>query len=558
MDKAQITALHSRYSSLLGARSSWDALWESLSELFLPFRWKQGDRRQGVKVNPRLMNSCGVLAARVLAAGLQGGMTSPARPWFKIGLKGNPDAGELNTWLDELTQRMHLVLHESNFYNAVHGLYADLAVFGTALLVETADADGLKFFLVPPGDYVLDINKDGEVDTFFRRIPMTARQIRTSFGKDVPSFIESAAKAGLADTFYVLHGVFPRKDRDHTATIGPLSMPYQSVYWLEEGGHILSEGGYSGFPAFAPRWDVGPGEIYGRSPAMDVLADLKMLQAMTVTMRTLQHKLADPPMVADSSLKQYGINISPGAINFANAAAILQNGAIQPIAMPNPASLNFTMQAIQDVENTIREGMYVDLFRMFMDEDRTKVTATEIQAKQQEKLILAGPVVERLHKELLEPLIARTFHLMDEYGALPPLDGDFEGAELETTFESVLAQAQKLAATSSIDQGWAFVLQTAQADPSALDVIDTDAMVKSYLKRTGMPGSCINDDETIAQIRQARQQARQQQEEAAQMAQFTENAEGLTQAAKNLGQTPAGADGQTLMQTLIGGLDGAA
>lgn len=509
-----------------------------------------------MKINPKLVNSCGALAARVLAAGLQGGMTSPARPWFKIGLKGYADAGALNAWLDEVTQAMHLALHESNFYNAVHGLYADLCVFGTALLVETADADGLKFFLVPPGDYVLDTDRNGEVDTFFRRIPMTARQILASFGKDAPSFIEGAAGAGLNETFTVIHGVFPRKDRDYSAKIGPASMPYQSVYWLEEGGHVLSEGGYSGFPAFAPRWDVGPGEIYGRSPAMDVMADLKMLQAMTVTMRKLQHKLADPPMVADSSLKQYGVNISPGAINFADAANVLKNGAIQPIAMPNPASLNFTMQAIAEVENTIREGMYVDLFRMFMDEDRTKVTATEIQARQQEKLILAGPVVERLHKELLEPLIARTFHLMDEFGALPPLDDDYGGAELETTFESVLAQAQKLAATSAIDQSWAFVMNAAQADPSALDVIDTDAMVKSYLKRTGMPGSCVNDDQAIAQIRQARQEAQQKQEEAAQMAQLTANAQGLSAAAKNLGQTPAGADGQTLMQTLIGGLDG--
>ncbi|MBQ8172534.1 MAG: phage tail protein, partial [Mailhella sp.] len=45
------------------------------------------------------------------------------------------------------------------------------------------------------------------------------------------------------------------------------------------GPAILSEGGYDMFPAFAPRWDVATGEVYGRSPAMDVAADCKMLQA---------------------------------------------------------------------------------------------------------------------------------------------------------------------------------------------------------------------------------------------------------------------------------------
>lgn len=554
----ELTAIRRRYASLLAARNPWDSIWESLSELYLPCRWKKGsNRREATKINPRLVNSCGVLAARVLAAGLQGGMTSPARPWFRLGLKGRPDAGALNGWLDEVTERMSLSLHESNFYNAVHGLYADLAVFGTALLVETADADGLKFFLVPPGDYVLDTNKNGEVDSFFRRIPMTARQMADSFGEaKLPAFLAGAARNGLADLYYVIHGVFPRSGGERKSELW--DKPYHSVYWLEEGNVILSEGGYNGFPAFAPRWDVGPGEIYGRSPAMDVLADLRMLQAMTTTMRKLQHKLSDPPMIADSSFKQFGVNIAPGAINFADAAAVLNNGGIQPLVMPNPASLNFTMQAMGEVEKTIREAMYVDLFRMFIDEGRKDMTATEVQARQQEKLVLVGPVVERLHKELLEPVIARTFALMEEYGALPPIEGDFGGLELEVSFESVLAQAQKLAATSAIDQSWAFVLNAANADPAALDIVNVDAMLKSYMKRTGMPGACINDDERIAEIRQARREAQEQAEQAAQIAQFTQNAQGLTTAAKNLGQTPAGADGQTLMQTIIGGLDGSA
>lgn len=151
----ELPDLRRRYAALLSARSGWDSVWEALSELFLPFRWKKdSDRRQGVKINPRLVNSCGVLAARVLAAGLQGSMTSPARPWFRIGLKGEPDDGKLGAWLDELTTRMQQFLHESNFYNSIHSLYADLAVFATALLIETADENGLKFFLVPPGDYL--------------------------------------------------------------------------------------------------------------------------------------------------------------------------------------------------------------------------------------------------------------------------------------------------------------------------------------------------------------------------------------------------------------------
>ncbi|MBD5608562.1 MAG: hypothetical protein HDQ93_06910 [Desulfovibrio sp.] len=513
-----INRLSQRYAALKDERSGWDEVWRAISELFLPDRFRD-DRDDTAyrrpRISSRLVNSCGVLALRTLAAGMQGGMTSPARPWFRLKLKSEEEAEGANAWLDETTTRMQSILHESNFYNAVHGLYADLGAFGTGLLIETADENGIVFHLARPGEYVIDVNGDNEVDTFFRRIRMTARQMVDRFGENAcPEYVKTASAMTAAQNsrFNVIHGVFPRKDIDRTAKIGAKSMPFASVYWLEGGasqgrGHILSKGGFAGFPAFAPRWDVNGGDIYGRSPAMDALPDCRMLQAMTSSLRKMQHKMTDPPLVADASLKPYGVDDRPGAINFADAGAILKNGAIQPIQQPQPTALQFTMQAIQDVENVVREGLYSNLFRMLLDEDRKQITATEIQAKLQEKMILIGPVVERLHKELLEPLIVRTFELMRQYQALPPLPEGIQGGELDVTFESVLAQAQKLTATSAIDQGWAFVLQTAQADPNVLDMVNRDAMIRSYLERTGMPESCVNDEEAIAKIREERARA---------------------------------------------------
>ena len=134
---------------------------------------------------------------RTLAAGMQGGMTSPARPWFKLTLQDEevlnaPDAGK---WLDDVTRRMQAVLHRSNFYNAAHALYSDLGTFGTGLMIEVADWDGLHFFVVNAGEYVIDTNELNAVDTFFRRISMTARQILQEFGEEhVPNIVKTAAK----------------------------------------------------------------------------------------------------------------------------------------------------------------------------------------------------------------------------------------------------------------------------------------------------------------------------------------------------------------------------
>ncbi|MBQ9106011.1 MAG: hypothetical protein IJY48_07815, partial [Mailhella sp.] len=266
--------------------------------------------------------------------------------------------------------------------------------------------------------------------------------------------------------------------------------------------------GYDMFPAFAPRWDVATGEVYGRSPAMDVAADCKMLQAMTVTLRRMQHKMADPPMLADAGLRKFGVSLDPGTVNFVDMNAVMQSGApIAPVQMPEPQALNFTMQGIQSVEKTVQGGLYCDLFRMLIDDDRRQITAFEVQARQQEKLSLIGPVVERLIKELLEPVIQRTFALMREWGALPPLPPGVSFAELDVDFESVLAQAQHRMATSTMDQGLAFIMQAAQAMPQILDIVDCDAMGRAYLDRLGVPPSCLRDSAAIENIRRQREAA---------------------------------------------------
>ncbi|MDY6233299.1 MAG: portal protein, partial [Desulfovibrio sp.] len=256
-----VNELARRYEALRTERSGWDTAWRSLAELFLPCRWRSDTdttAHQSPKLNGRLVNSAGVLAMRTLAAGMQGGMTSPVRPWFRLTTKGDDIAGMpgLNAWLEEVTSRMQRVLHESNFYNAVHGLYADLGTFGTGLLIETADEDGIHFHLIRAGEYVLDVNGRNEVDTFFRRLNMTARQIVDRWGEDrVPDAVRNVAKRetgqGGVVRFDVIHGVFPR--RDAPGGLGGENKPFASVYWLQAAGGsgkpcILSEGGFDSFP----------------------------------------------------------------------------------------------------------------------------------------------------------------------------------------------------------------------------------------------------------------------------------------------------------------------
>ncbi len=255
---ADVNDLNQRWEALRTKRSSWDVAWDDLSRHFLPFKFRSDmDSDAGRKpeiLNKKIVDTTGILDMRTLAAGMQGGMTSPVRPWFKITLEDEEAAKqhEAGEWLDEVSRRMLTLLHNSNFYNSIHGLYADLGTFGTALMLETADWTGLNFQLVRAGEYVLDVNDKNEVDTFFRRMLMSARQILLKFGEqNVPEAVKNAAKnrnaTAFDQRFEVIHGVFPRRDPVY-GKLGGGNMPFASVYWMRfsDGGgkpHLLRESG---------------------------------------------------------------------------------------------------------------------------------------------------------------------------------------------------------------------------------------------------------------------------------------------------------------------------
>lgn len=432
-----VNDLNRRWRMLRNERTGngWDAAWQDLSLHFLPTKYRSDtDANAGRKpevLNKKLVDTTGILDMRTLAAGMQGGMTSPVRPWFKLTLEEDAaakqhDAGE---WLDEVTRRMLTLLHNSNFYNVIHGLYADLGTFGTSLMIETADWSGLHFQLVNAGGYVLDTDENDDVDVFFRSIFMDARQIIGKFGEsNVPDVIIRAAKdnggESIQHRFEVIHGVYPRKDPAY-GKLGGSNMPFASVYWMafSDGTgkpHVLREAGFEEFPAFAPRWDVSGTDVYGRSPAMDVLPDCRMLQSMNTTVLKMLHKNADPPVSVSATLKSVGVDLTPGGTNYIDTPSGAAPSGVVPIQQIAPQSIQYTMQAIEEVRNKLHEGLYSDLFKMLIQNDRRQITATEIEAREQEKLILVGPVVERLHKELLSPVIRRTYELMRRFDHLPP------------------------------------------------------------------------------------------------------------------------------------------
>ena len=318
---------------------------------------------------------------------------------------------------------------------------------------------------------------------------------------------------------------------------------------------ILRESGFKDFPAFAPRWDVTGNDKYGRSPAMDVLSDCRMLQQMGITTLKAMHKAVDPPLGVPVGLRSEGVDLTPSGLNYIDFTNN-SNGEIKPIQQIQPQIIEAAELKIQAVQQKIHDGLYADLFKMLILNDRRNITATEIDAREREKLSMLGPVVERLDKELHSPLILRTFSLMEQFDALPPVPPSMQGAPLRVEFTSVLAQAQRMANTSPIDQTVAFVANVAPVRPEVTDIIDVEYTVRAYADALGAPAAMLRSEQDVQQIRQARAEAQAQAEQQAQAQLAIEQASQLSGAAKNLGQTPLGADGQTAIDAIVGGLGG--
>lgn len=563
----EIEKLNQRFQALRNERSPWDTAWRDLADHFCPTRFRadtdSSDRKPEI-LNRNIVDTTGLQDMRTLAAGMQGGMTSPARPWFKLGLEDekaaqSPDAG---AWLDEVTKRMRDMFHRSNYYSMSHQLYSDLGTFGVGLMIETADWNGLHFKVIPTGEYVLDTDDKGEVDTFMYRTRMSARQIIQKFGEDdVPSHVKTAASnSGSAVTsfFDVIHAVFPRSERVF-GRLDSLNMPWASVWWMGFGNIgggkpcVLRESGFKSFPAFAPRWGVTGNDKYGRSPAMDTLPDCRMLQQMGKTTLRAMHKAVDPPMAAPSSLKNEGVDLTPAGLNFMSMDG-MEKGEIKAIQQIQPQIIAAAEQKIQSVRQAVHDGLFADLFKMLMLDNRRQITATEVEAREREKLMLLGPVVERVNNEYLARVIMRTFQLMVDYDHLPEQPDSIVGQPLRVEFVSVMAQAQKLVSTSPIDQTFAFIANAAQAKPEVLDNFDVDYAAREYTDAVGAPAALLLPEAKVQQIRAARAQAQQQAAVQAQQQAAMQQAVDLTGAAKNLGQTPLGADGQTAMDALMGGM----
>jgi hypothetical protein len=344
------------------------------------------------------------------------------------------------------------------------------------------------------------------------------------FGDAVPEKIIKISQKDPYREFEVIHAVEPSE------TYGePLKKPtkkaFKSCYILLEEKTLLEEGGFDEFPYMVPRWSKVAGEIYGRSPSMTSLPDIKMVNAMMKTIIKAAQKITDPPLLVPDDGFILPVRTVPGGLNFYRSGT---QDRIEPLETRGRPDIGFDL--LNNRREHIKAAFHVDWMQMPDQKGSPNMTATEVVARQEEKMRLMGPMIGRLQVEFLGPLIDRVFKIMMRKKQIPQPPGILEGQEMKILYTSPLARAQKSGQLMTITRLFESMVPLFQAKPDLLDNMNTDETFRYFHHLLDAPAKILNPEEKVQEERQQRQEQQEQMMQAEQAKMESESAKNISEA----------------------------
>ena len=513
-----------RYASLRTERQNWESHWQDVADYMLPRKADiTKNRSKGDKRHELIFDGTATHALELLAASLHGMLTNTVSPWFYLKYKNDElnQEDEAMEWLEDCTRVLNQAFNRSNFQQEIFELYHDLIAFGTAaLFIAEDDENEIRFKNIHISEIYITENEKGNVDSLTRKFKMQAKNIYNAFPNvQLPEELEKKINNAPYDNINIIHSVYPSTEYGNNK--------YVSCYVHEDSGFLLSEKGFKEFPYAVPRYLKSSNETYGRSPAMNALPDVKMLNLMSKTSIKAAQKQIDPPLMVPDDGFLMPIRTVPGGLNYYRAGT---RERIEPlnIGANNPVGIQMEDQR----RDAIRQNFFVD---QLISVQGPQMTATEVIQRNEEKMRILGPVLGRLQSELLQPLITRCFNILlrnNKFKEIP----DFIGNQnIEIEYVSPLAKAQKTGELNSLMRGIE-IMGSLQNVAPVFDYLDTDNLVNHIKDVLGIPAKILRSKGEVQQIRAEQQNQMMQQQEMQQEMQQAELANKAAPLAKVLSE----------------------
>jgi hypothetical protein len=527
-----------RVDALTSDRGTWEVNWQEILDYVMP---RKADvvtlRTKGEKRTEVLFDSTAITANNLLAASLQGTLTSPSLPWFSIKLRDEEinENRDVQLWLEDTARRMYDTFNETNFNTEVHEMYLDLCSIGTgALFVEEGnkgyDIDGIHFNCLHIAEYYIQENINGKVDTLYRKYKLTARQAVQEFGeKNVGEKILTAAKEKPDQKFNFIHAVEPTEDYKRATGKSSTKLPYHSCHVCEEDKMVVRTGGYNEFPYLVPRWSKATGEIFGRSPSYNALPDIKTLNKAVEIGLKAWAKAIDPPLLVQDDGVIGRVRTTPAGIT-----VVRNDGAIKPLQIGS--NWQITDLKENQLRTAIRQAYYSDQLQL---QDGPQMTATEVQVRYELMQRLLGPTLGRFQTEFLNPLIERVFGIMYRANALDQAPSIIGDTKIDIEYVGPLARSQRMEEAVAIERLYQLAMNIGQIDPAIMDNIDHDEAIRMRAKLLGVPKTIMKDINDVNDIREQRAMMQQAQQQAQLQQAQAQTALTQGQAMNQLGQPQA-------------------
>ncbi len=481
---AQIAALMARFEIARTRRQPWESLWRECYDFALPSSAGGLAAPFSERRYERIYDGTAPDAADQLAASLLGNLTPPWTQW--VGFRPGPDlspqdASALAPALEKAGRIVAEHFNRSNFSVEIHQCFLDLIVGGTGCLVFEDVGPGsftaFRFTAVPLAQTVLEEGRSGALDGAFRSLEFTLEQMQQRYPfAEIPARTLREGEKDPQRKFAVLESILPEPDGTFVRT----------ALLTEENGPggtpaLLLRTRLAASPVIAFRWMKSPGEIYGRSPVMKALPDIKTAnKVVELVLKNASIAVTGIWQADDDGvLNPANIELVPGAI----IPKAVGSDGLKPLDMPG--KFDVSQLVLDDLRARIRHALLTDRLGQLSG---PRMTATEVLERAAETALLLGATYGRLQAELLTPLALRAWEILRRRGEVPDLALD--GRMVMLDWRNPLAQAQGQRSAGNI-LSWLTTLQALGSE--ALSVANMPRAAQILGKSLGVPADLIRE-----------------------------------------------------------------
>lgn len=522
-----------------------DKDWNALTEYFAPqsHGFYENNQTAGISSRTKIFDSAPERAQEDLASAMFSMMINPSRKYVNFEcIEPEYDGFEETAFKQQASDYVLKVFAsaDSNFFDTAIDVYECSSLYGQAYatmrrMVKTKE---VKFASIPTQEGYLQRNEFKEPTAFFRRIMMTARQLRSQFSKGMMSELsvsdwedyEQKEKLSPGMEHPVIQLVISNAD----AVINDEKnlQPYVSIWIDYTKKKVLDKQGLDYFPILAPAWKLRSGEDYGRGVGHRALADTAVLHQMVKDNLGAAQAMITPAIAAPFGIViDDQIDLSPQAINWMqmNAATLAMGGMteIKPIHVITQLPIGLEM------EDRRREGILKAFYGdLLMELNDARKSATESSQNLQARIAkLTGPFM-RIEYDFLAPAAMFVLESGIMFGHLK-VPESLKGKKFRPVFTTALYDALKSLKLAQLERALSSLGNTAGLPPEAKNGLLAGELLTEIFDLSGASLKIIRNPEETEKLNERQRENEALQAQAQASAQAGSGLKDLSQAFVN-------------------------